>query len=322
MLSRSAERLYWLARYLERTENTARLISATMHLIYDLPYGVEMGWHNLLNICGVEAGFYQRFKNPSEHNTTRFLLADTGNPGSLLSSLSAARENIRTSRELMPDEAWELVNEMYLYANNHLDSLSNRRGRAQYLQEIMAGCQRFTGFIYGAMSRNDAYRFLCIGRNIERADMTSRIMDFGSVLLAENRSHKMREYETILWINVLKSLSAVLMYRKQVRQRIKGEDVLDYLLKNPDFPRAVLHCLDEIAHCIKRLPNATALFPHLEALENRILAVDLRQTPPGELHALLDDLQTRFDDLHRRIAAAWFFDADNGEVAMELEKAA
>ncbi len=123
MLSRSAERLYWLARYLERTENTARLLSVTMNLIYDLPYGTEIGWHNLLTICSVEEEFEQRFKNPSEQNIARFLLADASNASSLLSSLSFARENMRTSRELMPDEAWEQVNEMYLYATHNLDSL-------------------------------------------------------------------------------------------------------------------------------------------------------------------------------------------------------
>ncbi|MEI8571446.1 alpha-E domain-containing protein [Methylomonas sp. LW13] len=309
MLSRSAERLYWMARYLERTENTARLISATMHLIYDLPYGVELGWRNLLNICGVEEAFYQRFKNPSEQNTTRFLLADMSNPGSLLASLSFARENIRTSRELMPDEAWQQVNEMYLYANNNLDSLSNRRGRALFLQEIMAGCQRFTGFMAGSMSSSDSARFICIGRNLERADMTSRIMDFGTVLLAENRSTKMREYETILWINVLKSLSAVLMYRKHVRNRIKGEDVLNYLLKNPDFPRAVLHCIEEITHCIKRLPHAVELFPQLEQLEQQVLAIEIKQTTPEQLHQVLDGLQAKFDDLHQQIAAMWFLNS-------------
>jgi len=110
MLSRSAERLYWLARYLERTENTARLISVYMNLLLDLPYGVEAGWRNLLNICGAEAAFFQRYKAPNEHNTTRFLITDTNNPGSLVSSLSYARENIRTSRDLMPDEAWQQVN--------------------------------------------------------------------------------------------------------------------------------------------------------------------------------------------------------------------
>lgn len=306
MLSRSAERLYWLARYLERTENTARLINATMNLIYDLPYGIEVGWHNLLNICGVEEAFYQRFKNPSEQNVIRFLIADSSNSSSLLSSLSFARENIRTSRELMPDEAWEQVNEMYLYAKENLENLSNRRGRAIFLQEIMRGCQRFTGFMAGAMSRNDSYRFICLGRNIERADMTTRIMDFGTVLLAENRSQTMREYESMLWINVLKSLSALLMYRKQVRQRIKGQDVLNFLLKNSDFSGAVNHCLQEIEDCIKKLPNSTSLISQLDTLEQNLLSVDTSQNTPLQLRQILDKLQADFNALHERIAQTWF----------------
>lgn len=309
MLSRSAERLYWLARYLERTESTARLISATMNLIYDLPFGVELGWYNLLNISGVEDEFYQRFKNPTEQNTTRFLLTDVSNPGSLLMSLSSARENIRTSRELMPDEAWEQVNEMYLYARANLDTVSNRRGRAQFLLEIMRGCQRFTGFLLGAMSHNDSYRFICLGRNIERADMTTRIMDFGTVLLAENRSHTMREYESILWMNVLKSLSAVLMYRKQVRHRIKGGDVLDYLLMNPDFPGSVRHCLREIDMHFAQLPNSYEIQQILSALQTQLLAIEIREVSPSELHNILDGIQKQLIVLHRHIAETWFLDS-------------
>ena len=97
MLSRSAERLYWLARYLERTENTARLLSVYMNLMFDMPMDVEVTWRHLLTIFGAEDVFYELYDTPNEQNTMRFLLADTHNPGSLFSSLNVARENIRTS---------------------------------------------------------------------------------------------------------------------------------------------------------------------------------------------------------------------------------
>lgn len=308
MLSRSAERLYWLARQLERTENTARLISVTMNLMYDLPYGTEVGWRNLLTICGVEDAFNKSLKKPTEQHIIYFLMVDLDNHSSLLSSLSFARENSRITRELMPDEAWEQVNEMYLYATHNIELLSTRRGRLLFLQEIMRGCQRFTGFMAGAMSRNDSYRFICLGRNIERADMTTRIMDSGTVLLAEDRNNLTREYESILWINVLKSLSALLMYRKQVRQYIKGKDVLNFLLKNPDFPSSVKHCLHEISHCcIDKLPNSEALVQQIHVLEEQLLAVDMTATTPLELHKTLDGLQTEFNVLHGKIAETWFF---------------
>ena len=307
MLSRSAERLYWLARYLERTENTARLISVSMNLIYDLPVGSEVGWHNLLTIFSVEDVFKERFEISNEQTITQFLLAED-TPNSLLSSLACARENMRTSRELLPDEAWEQINEMYLYATRHLDSLSNRRGRVVFLQEIMRGCQRFTGFMAGAMSRNDSYRFLCLGKNIERADMTTRIMDFCTVLfLAENRSSILREHESILWLNVLKSLNASLMYRKHVRLRIKGKDVLNFLLTDENFPNSVQHCLQEIAYCVSKLPNSAALLMTLNELDNTLLSVNAANTTPAQLHKILDSLQTDFNQAHKQISETWFY---------------
>ena len=306
MLSRSAERLYWLARYLERTENTARLLSVYMNLMFDLPMGVDISWRHLLTICGAEEAFFKLYKQPNEANTMRFLLSDTGNPGSLFSSLNAARENIRTTRELMPDEAWQQVNEMYLFAKNNMDSVAQRRGRVLVLQEIMDGCQRFTGFLSGAMSHDDAYRFIRLGRNIERADMTTRILDIGSVLLAEDRSDKMREYENSLWIHVLKSLSALLMYRKHRRRRVNSGDVLDYLLKDSHFPRAVAHCLQEVQSCIGSLPQLNGLKENLDDLEVFLMAFDTHRTTPEQLHRLLDTLQARLAVAHQQIAATWF----------------
>ncbi|NOT11736.1 MAG: alpha-E domain-containing protein [Methylococcaceae bacterium] len=306
MLSRSAERLYWLARYLERTENSARLLSVYMNLMFDLPLGVEMSWRYLLNICGAEEAFFHLYQEPNEQNTMSFLLTETANPGSLFSSLQFARENIRTSRDQMPDEAWQLVNEMYLYAKNNSALVSQRRGRVLFLQEIMQGCQRFTGFLSGAMSHDHALRFIRLGRSIERADMTTRILDIGSLLLADNRSEIMREYESSLWINVLKSLSAFLMYRKHRRHRINSDDVLDYLLKDKDFPRAVVHCIKELQRYIYLLPNAGGLKESLIKLELFLLDVNIKKTTPTQLHELLDYIQAHLGDTHNQIAAAWF----------------
>lgn len=306
MLSRSAERLYWLARYLERTENTARLLSVYMNLMFDLPAGLEMSWRNLLNIFGAEEKFYEMYSQPNEQNTMHFLLTESGHSGSLISSLHFARENIRTSRDLMPDEAWEQVNEMYLYARNHIDSVSQRRGRVVFLNKIMEGCQRFTGFLYGAMSRNDAFYFIQLGRNIERADMTTRILDACPALLAEDRSAKMREYESNLWMHVLKSLSALLMYRKHRRLRIKSGDVLDYLLKDDEFPRSVSHCIKEVGDCIKQLPKSEELLDNLATLETFLSGVDNHNTTPTQLHQLLDYIQARLGVTHNQIASTWF----------------
>lgn len=310
MLSRSAERLYWLARYMERTENTARLLSVYMNLMFDLPMDVEISWRNLLTIFGAEQAFYAFYKTPDEQSTMRFLLTDTQNPGSLFSSLNYAREGIRTSRELMPEEAWGYVNEMYLFAKNNVESATNRSGRVILLKTIMQGCQRFTGFLSGAMSHDDSFRLIRLGRNIERADMTTRILDIGCFLLAEDRSEMFRQYENTLWINVLKSLSALLMYRKHRRHRINGGDVLDYLLQDPHFPRSVAHCINEVEICINHLPKCEGLTDDLATLMQMLKATDIHQLKPDQLHTLLDTIQIDLAATHNKITTTWFLPAD------------
>ncbi len=309
MLSRSAERLYWLARYLERTENIARLVSVHMNLLMDLPKGVEMGWQQLISINGAEQEFFKKYNVVNERNVTRFLLVDANYAGSLFSSLSAARENIRTSRDLLPDEAWEHVNEMYLHTKTNLDTVSSRHGRSLFLNEILKGCQRFTGLLSGYMSHNNPYRFIRIGRNLERADMTSRILDLASLLLSESRSDEVRQYETILWMNILKALNGLLMYRQNVRSRINGDDVLYFLLLNNDFPRSIGCCVEEISQSIQLLPNHESLPEKIVQLKADVQSIDIQQVTQLQLRGILDDLQNKLGDLHGQIADNWFLSA-------------
>lgn len=319
MLSKSAERIYWLARYLERSENAARLISVYMNLLMDLPKGVEMGWYQLLRINGVDTDFAGQYKTASERNVTKYLLVDEKNPISLFSSLKFARENMRTTRELLPDEAWEQVNEMYLFAKNNLDIVSNRRGRVIFLDEIMQGCQRFTGLLSGYMSHNNPYSFIRLGRNIERADMSSRILELATLLLSESRSHEMRQYESILWMNILQTLNALLMYRQHVRSRVKGDDVLNYLLCDTDLPRSVACCIQEMDDAIRQLPNHDELPEKAEELEQYVQNIDTHKTTQRQLRRILDDLQTRFADLHKAIADNWFLSQEPPQIQMSSQ---
>jgi uncharacterized alpha-E superfamily protein len=322
MLSRSAERLYWLARYLERTENLARLVSVHMNLLMDLPKGVEMGWQQLIHINGCQEAFHEHYKLAQERNVTRFLLTDPGHRNSLFSCLSLARENIRTTRELLPDEAWEQVNELYLYTKKHLDSVSSRRMRVLFLNEILEGCQRFTGLLSGYMSHDHPYHFILLGRNIERADMTSRILDLSSLLLSESRSNEMRQYESLLWMNVLQSLNALLMYRRHVRSRIKGDDVLNYLILDSALPRSINCCLYEMADAIGKLPNHDKLPEDVADLKDFVLSIDTRQTTQLQLRNILDQLQTKLAFLHERIANNWFLAHSVDDAVIQQEQKA
>ena len=122
MLSRVAESLYWMGRYAERAENVARLTNVNANLLLDLPRGIAPGWAPLVAIMGGQADYDARYTDYEERNVVRFLLMDSDNPSSVLSSLAQARENARTVRDIMPREAWELINELHHYAREHASS--------------------------------------------------------------------------------------------------------------------------------------------------------------------------------------------------------
>jgi uncharacterized alpha-E superfamily protein len=207
MLSRVAERIYWSARYLERVENTARLVGVYDNLLFDLPRDTNISWFNLIKINSCTDTFSERYKVQDEHNVVKFLLADDTNPSSMLSSLKQAKENIRTTRDVLPQDTWELINELDLYARNNIRQGINRTDRHKFLNNIIQRCQEINGLFEGAMSRDASWQFMTLGRNLERADMTTRILDAGvSIMLQPNQGTRIN-LSQVVWGNVLRSLS-------------------------------------------------------------------------------------------------------------------
>jgi uncharacterized alpha-E superfamily protein len=304
MLSRTAERMYWFGRYVERAENTARLISVNTNLILDMP-GINYIWHSLVDISGYREVFHRRFTVEDERNVIRFLLNDE--ECSLTHSVRMARENARTSREIMPNEAWHKINELHIYLNNNTDAGLKRVGRHKFLQDIINQCQETTGYLAGCMSNDVAYSFIKLGRNLERADMTTRILDVGCVNLLDPDHAEIVEHEDILWMNVLHSLTAYQMYRQHVKDRVNGEDVVSFLLTNKNFPRAVAHCLSEVTECFNRLPNADHPLRQIGHSHRSLLACNAEALlRDSELHAYIDEIQLDLADLHGQIATTWF----------------
>ncbi|HYN76820.1 MAG TPA: alpha-E domain-containing protein, partial [Lamprocystis sp. (in: g-proteobacteria)] len=176
MLSRVAENIYWLGRYVERAENTARIVSVNANLLLDLPRGIAPGWAPLVYITGANAQFEEHYQDYSERHVVHFLLGDERNSGSTLYALGAARENCRTIRDFVPREAWESLNELYLYARDELARGTSKGGRHTYLKHIIQSAQGFNGLLSGTMLHDQGYEFLHLGRFLERADMTTRII--------------------------------------------------------------------------------------------------------------------------------------------------
>lgn len=312
MLARVAERVYWFGRYMERVENIARIINVNSNLLFDLPAGTNIGWKILIEIVGSEQEFLQKYSNYDERSVMRHLISDPANPNSLVSSLNQARENARTTREILPTEAWERVNKLHLFVKESIADSLARKNRFFMLQETIAISQQLTGLLSSTMSNNHAYDFIRIGRNLERADMSTRIIDMGGANLLphmldnDKQSEAVKIYQSILWMHILISLSAYQMYRQHIQSRVTGFEVVRYIFSDEEFPRAVTHCLNEIQSCLNKLPRGTKLKKDIQGINQKINDVNVDKLLKKGLSNFIDRLQIDLAALHNRIAANWF----------------
>ncbi len=305
MLSRVAENIYWMARYLERAENTARLVSVNASLLLDLPRGYELGWLPLIDMSGARALFDAQKRGPDERDVVQFLLADRNNPGSIASSLTAARENARTLRDVLPTEAWEVLNQFFQEFTDNLAEGLSKRTRYNFLKQVVLTSQTLGGLFSGTMSRTDAYTFMLMGRNLECADMTSRIVDVRAAQVLP-ASQELQPFRTIQWTNVLRSLSGLHMFRITRRVRIVRAEAMDFALRDRRFPRSCLFNLEQLATCLQSLPHSDEAIATLRGACDYLTQADLAALDPAVLHELIDQLQVYINDVHACIASAYF----------------
>lgn len=300
MLSRVAERIYWMSRYLERAENTARVVSVYGQLLLDLPAETELGWRTPLQILGMEGAFETYGSGESE---LEYLLWGRLNVASLLASLQQARENARTTRDVMPAEAWLAVNELHLFAEDRLASVTRRTG-SDVASDIVRRCYEISGILVGGMSHGPAYQFVRLGRSLERADMTSRMIDVAAAIMMTGREN-LRHHATTIWRAVLRSLSAYQMYRQHVRRRITGQDAVNFLLLNTEFPRSVIYCIQQIHDAAGVLPRSEATRRDVGKLRNELTALDVQSETYATVHQLIDELQVDLAALDRTVYETW-----------------
>lgn len=261
LLSRTAENLYWIGRNVERAECTSRLIGEHTNLLVDLPVDVETDWTSLLSVTGSEKGFADRYSGSGEVDVVSFLMADVGNPASVLRSVNSARENLRVTRQLVPGAAWECINRLHLTATESIADCALRVRRIAVADEIVATSQQFGGIMSNGMMRDNAYRFWELGRMVERVDMTVRILNgraaglMGSNAPSEYPPADRSPYEDVRWLGVLRSLGAENMYHRHTADSVRGELVVEFLLGNPGFPRSARHCIDRITSLLADLPE-------------------------------------------------------------------
>ena len=206
---------------------------------------------------------------------------------------------------MLPGHAWEQLNELKLYADAHITDALPRRGRFEILTEIIHRCQQLTGLLAGTMTHDHGYDFIRIGRNLERADMSTRIIDTASARLM-GEHEEILPYRNVLWVGVLKSLSAYQMYRLNVRRNVNPEDVLHFLLDSKIFPRALAHTLNEIDTSIGLLPRNREPLAAIAGVKHALAKADPATLRNDKLHAFIDDLQLMLDGIHNAINHTWF----------------
>lgn len=313
MLARVAENIYWMARYMERAEDMARLISVNANLALDLPKGLSPIWGQLIAITGAEALFAGNRED--ERSVLQFLVSDRASPVSILTCLAAARENARTIREVIPREVWETINITYLNASEQAGMALSKRDRFGFLEELIRGCQTLTGILAGTMNHDEGYVFLRIGRNLERADMTSRIIDIRSANLVPDAVMARAAYDNLQWMSVLRSLSGYQMYRREMQIRVQRTDVLRFLFRSAAFPRSISHCIGVVAQCVASLPHHEGALRVTDEIRRQLEEARLDLLRQGELQSFVDQLQIGFGDLHRELTRVYFSGLGASEAA-------
>ncbi len=305
LLSRVADSLYWAARYLERADDTARVVGGYTEGIIDLPTSVVSSWEPLLAITGTREPFAAHYGDDQrERAIVSFLLADTDHTGSVVSSVAQARENLRSCRDVIPQFAWTVLNDLHLYMTAHQREGVARRSRPRFIERVRRDVERVGGIVATTMIRDAAYDFWNLGQLVERADMTTRVLGVQAAKLLGSGPPTGGHVE-VQWMTVLRSVSGRQMYQRATRQPINGPAVVEFLLYHNAFPRSVRFCVDEIAAHVARLPRAEELQTAIDLVEAELA------TPPEDpdngaaLDASMDRIQHALGNLSSCISATY-----------------
>ncbi len=302
MLSRDAEHLYWLSRYVERMENTARIINVHSELMLDFTGSQSAGWKPIISSVDSNKLFRKSYSKYSETTAINFLGDDKNNPNSIISCLHKARYNAKSVKDDLPRSSIEQLNNLFYEFSDGMTSTSKRK-RASLVYNMIGGSQRFFGIISDNFSRGYEFEFLRLGRFIERVDMISRIIDSMCIKKEETYKHN---YATLEWISMLKTLSAHEAFRKKNRGEIEKADVLLFLCKDDNFPRSLYRCLKILERSILTLPNNKVVSEIIIKLSNKVNRSRIETYRNDKLHLFFEDLETRINSLDEKIHKYYF----------------
>jgi uncharacterized alpha-E superfamily protein len=259
MLSRTADHLFWLARYMERAENTARMLDVNYQtsLMPQSADAAEAGWRGLLSISELTDDYMNRYGSISARKVMDYMVADEANPSSILRCLMAARENARAVRGTLTTEVWETQNQTWLEFKRMIDQRTHQRDPGSTFEWVKFRSHLSRGVTVGTMLQDESFHFLRIGSFLERADNTARMLDvkFHGMDSEFFGSGADQEYDFYHWSAILRSVSGFEVYRKAYRNVIRPEKVAELLILRPDMPRSLAACVNEVVSNLREVAN-------------------------------------------------------------------
>ena len=310
LLSRVADSVYWLSRYIERAENVARFIDVNHNLMLDLPHDFTGQWQPIIDTTGDRAIFLERYGTATRRNVVHFLAFDPEYRNSIYSCLVAARENARSVRETISSEMWEQINSLYLLITEERRKPVPENLPA-FCHAVRMGCHLFSGLSHGTMSHNEAWQFIALARRLERADKTTRLLDVKYFILMPSPTDVGTPYDDIQWAAVLKSVSGFEMYRKKFG-RISPDRIIEFLVLDNDFPRSVRYCIglaDQALHAITGTPRgefSCASEQKLGMLRSELDYTRVEAILSSGLHEFFDALQTKMNKIDECVFGDFF----------------
>jgi uncharacterized alpha-E superfamily protein len=318
MLSRVAETVYWMNRQVERAENVARSLETALDLALEGVISQGRLWNALVCTFGDQADFWARHGMADQAHVISFLAFDPGNPNSIASCLHAARENARTVRDLISTPMWEEINKVHLYVQSAAQRFGGWLHPREFLDEVKRASQLITGVADATMSHGEAWHFGRMGRLMERADKTSRVLDVEAFFLhptaeANGAADERRAGDEVQWSAVLESASALEMYRKQYGA-VSRRNLAEFLIFDRLFPRAMHFCLIKAEESLLAVTGG-AKGAYTNPAEQRLGrlraqldygAIDEVLAGAGGLHGFIDGFQTRLNRASDAIHETFF----------------
>ena len=318
MLSRVAHSLYWMARYIERAENIARLVDVNLQLLLDLRELDEKKlaayWLPIVQATGDEKDFFKLHPRATGKTVTEFLVFQNENPNSIVQSICAARENARMVRDQITLELWEELNRLYLFVRSSQARKVWDRSPSEFFQEIKAGSLHLIGIASATLIHDEGWWFVQTGQFLERADKTTRILDVRYQTLPERGAPKtVNQAEALEWSAVLRSCSAWDAYKTIYGADVHPRLVAEFLLLNDNFPRSVRFCVSELNRAVRRISGVAEghFCNDAEKLTGRFLA-ELQFSAIDEifeigLHKYLDEAQMKLNNIGAALFNAYIF---------------